>query len=174
MIEVLKKTAEMFGYKPGKSQGGRGVGIAIGTDVDTLVAQIVEIEIDKKTGKVKVLRVACAQDMGLCVNPLGATMQMEGCITMGLGYTLTEELIYEGGNIISRGYDSYEIPRFSWLPKIDTFIFERNNEPPHGGGEPAIITVGAAVGNAIFNATGARLYRMPFTPERVLEAMKKV
>jgi len=164
----------MFGYKSGTNQGGKGVGIAIGTDVDTLVAQMVEIEVDKKSGKVKVLRVACAQDMGLCVNPLGATMQMEGCITMGLGYTFTEELIYEGGNIISRGFDSYEIPRFSSLPKIDTFIFERNNEPPHGGGEPAIITVGAAVGNAIYNATGARLFRMPFTPERVLEAMKKV
>jgi isoquinoline 1-oxidoreductase len=173
MIEVLKKVADMFGYKPGNGNGGRGVGIAIGTDVGSLVAQMAEVEVDKKTGKVKVVRIACAQDMGLCVNPQGATLQMEGCITMGLGYTLSEELIYEGGNIISRGFDSYDIPRFSWLPKIDTFIFDRKNEPPQGGGEPAIITVGASVGNAIFNATGARLYRMPFTPERVLAAMKK-
>ncbi|MBK7711639.1 MAG: xanthine dehydrogenase family protein molybdopterin-binding subunit [Bacteroidales bacterium] len=174
MIEVLKKVADMFGYKPGKGKGGRGVGLAIGTDVGALVAQMAEIEVDRKTGKVKVLRIVCAQDMGLCVNPLGATMQMEGCMTMGLGYTLTEELAYEGGNIITRGYDSYEIPRFSWLPKIETFIFERMNEPPQGGGEPAIITVGAVVGNAIFNATGARMYRMPFTPARVLDAIKKV
>jgi CO/xanthine dehydrogenase Mo-binding subunit len=116
----------------------------------------------------------CAQDMGLVVNPLGATMQMEGCMTMGLGYTLTEEVVYEGGKIISNGFDSYEIPHFSWLPKIETFIFDRKGEKPQGGGEPAIITVGAVVGNAIFNATGARLYRMPFTPERVLEAIKKV
>ena len=174
MTEVLKKVADMFGYKPGKGQSGRGVGIAVGTDVGSLVAQMAEVEVDKKTGKVKVLRIACSQDMGLCVNPLGATLQMEGCITMGLGYTLTEELIYEGGNIFTRGFDSYEIPRFSWLPKIETFIFDRKNEPPHGGGEPAIITVGAAVGNAIYNATGARLYRMPFTPARVLEALKKV
>ncbi|MBK8884739.1 MAG: xanthine dehydrogenase family protein molybdopterin-binding subunit [Bacteroidales bacterium] len=174
MIEVLKKVADMFGYKPGKGKGGRGVGLAIGTDVGALVAQMAEVEVDRKTGKVKVLRIVCAQDMGLCVNPLGATMQMEGCMTMGLGYTLTEELAYEGGNIITRGYDSYEIPRFSWLPKIETFIFERMNEPPQGGGEPAIITVGAVVGNAIFNATGARMYRMPFTPARVLDAIKKV
>jgi nicotinate dehydrogenase subunit B len=173
MIEVLKKVAEMFGYKSAKGTGGSGVGIALGTDVGTLVAQMAEVEVDRKTGKVKVLRVACAQDMGLCVNPQGATLQMEGCITMGLGYTLSEELIYEGGNIISKGFDSYEIPRFSWLPKIETFIFDRKSEPPQGGGEPAIITVGAAVGNAVFNATGARLYRMPFTPERVLEALKK-
>jgi len=174
MIEVLKKAADMFGYKPGKGKGGRGVGIAIGTDVGADVAQIAEVEVDKATGKVTVHRVVCAQDMGLCVNPLGATMQMEGCITMGLGYTLSEEVIYEGGKIISNGFDSYTIPHFSWLPKIETFIFQRLNEKPQGGGEPAIITVGAVVGNAIFNATGARLYRMPFTPERVLEAMKKV
>jgi nicotinate dehydrogenase subunit B len=174
IIEALKKAADMFGYKPGKGRGGIGVGMAIGTDVGAIVAQMAEIEVDKKSGKVKVLRMVCTQDMGLCVNPQGATLQMEGCMTMGLGYTLSEELKYEGGNILSRGFDSYEIPHFSWLPKIETFIFERMNEHPQGGGEPAIITVGACVGNAIFNATGARLYRMPFTPERVLEAMKKV
>jgi nicotinate dehydrogenase subunit B len=174
MIAVLKSCADLFGYKPGKGKGGRGIGIALGTDVGALVAQMAEIEVDQKTGKVKVLRVSCVQDMGLCVNPLGATLQMEGCITMGLGYTLTEEVNYEGGNIISRNFDSYEIPHFSWLPKIETLILDRKNEAPQGGGEPAIITVGAVVGNAIFNATGARLYRMPFTPERVLEALKKV
>jgi isoquinoline 1-oxidoreductase len=173
MIEVLKKAADMFGYKPGKGKGGRGVGIAIGTDVGAFVAKIAEVEVDRKTGKVKVLRVVCAQDMGLCVNPQGATLQMEGCITMGLGYTLAEELNYEGGNILSTNFDTYEIPRFSWLPEIETYIFERMNEATQGGGEPAIITVGGAVGNAIFNATGARLYRMPFTPERVLEALNK-
>jgi nicotinate dehydrogenase subunit B len=172
--ETLKKAAEMFGYKPGKGRNGRGVGIAIGTDVGAIVAKIVEIEVDPKTGQVKVLRVACAQDMGLCVNPLGATMQMEGCITMGLGYTLTEEIEYDGGKILSTNFDNYEIPHFTWVPKIETFVFEHMDEKPQGGGEPAIITVGAAVCNAIFDATGARLYQMPFTPERVLEAMKKV
>lgn len=173
MIAVLKSCADLFGYKPGKGTAGRGIGIAIGTDVGALVAMMAEAGVDRKTGKVKVLRVACAQDMGLCVNPLGATMQMEGCITMGLGYTLSEELQYNGGNILTKNFDSYEIPHFSWLPEIKTIISDRKNEAPQGGGEPAIITVGAAVGNAIFNATGARLYRMPFTPERVLEAMKK-
>jgi nicotinate dehydrogenase subunit B len=172
-IDVLKKAADMFGYKPGKGKDGRGVGVALGIDVGSFVAQIAEVEVDKKTGKIKVLRVVCAQDMGLCVNPLGATMQMEGCITMGLGYTLTEEVIYDGGKIVSNGWDTYEIPHFTWLPQIETFIFQRMDEKPKGGGEPAIITVGAVVGNAIFNATGARLYRMPFTPERVLEAIKK-
>lgn len=175
MIDVLKAAVELFGYKPSrKHPSGRGIGVALGTDVGTNVAEIAEVEVDRKTGKVKVLRLVCAQDMGLCVNPHGATMQMEGCLTMALGYTFTEEIHFEGGEIKDRNYDSYEIPRFSWLPKIETVILDRKDQPPHGGGEPAIIAVGAVIGNAIFDATGARLFQMPFTPERVLEALKKV
>ena len=93
---------------------------------------------------------------------------------MGLGYTLTEEVKYDGGNILDRNFDSYRIPRFSWLPKLECVILDRKDQAPQGGGEPAIIGVGAAVGNAIFDATGARLFRVPFTPERVLEAIKSL
>ncbi|MBA4322261.1 MAG: isoquinoline 1-oxidoreductase [Odoribacter sp.] len=174
MIDCLKAVAGKFGYVPGKTPGGRGIGIACGSDAGTWVAHIAEVKVDKNTGKVEVVRIAVAQDMGLCVNPEGALIQMEGCITMGLGYTFTEEVMFEGGNILSRGFDSYEIPRFSWVPKIDCVILDRQDKPPQGGGEPAIIAVGAVIANAIFDATGARLYRMPFTPERVLEVMKKV
>ncbi len=173
MIGVLKAVADKFGYVPGKTPTGRGIGIACGTDAGTWVAHMAEVEVDKKTGKVKVLRLACAQDMGLCVNPQGALIQMEGCLTMGLGYTFTEELRFDGGIIRDRNFDSYEIPRFSWLPKLECVIMDKKDQAPQGGGEPAIIGVGAAVGNAIFDATGARLFRVPFTPERVLEAMKK-
>jgi isoquinoline 1-oxidoreductase len=170
----LKAVAGKFGYVAGKTPSGRGIGMAIGTDAGAWVAHMAEVKVDKTTGKVQVIRIACAQDMGLCVNPEGATIQMEGCIMMGLGYTFTEEVLFEGGNIQNRGFDSYTIPRFSWLPKIDTVILERKDKPPQGGGEPAIIGIGAVVANAIFDATGARLYRMPMTPARVLEALKKV
>jgi isoquinoline 1-oxidoreductase len=174
MIACLKAVADKFGYVAGKLPSGRGIGIACGTDAGTWVAEMAEVKVDKTTGKVEVIRIACAQDMGLCVNPEGAIIQMEGCITMGLGYTFSEELTFEGGNIKDRGFDTYEIPRFSWLPEIQTVILDRNDQPPQGGGEPAIIAVGAVVANAIFDATGARLYRMPMTPARVLEALKKV
>ena len=174
MIACLKAVAEKFGYVPGKSPGGRGIGVACGTDAGTWVAEIAEIKVDENTGAVRVLRIACSQDMGLCINPEGTTIQMEGCLTMGLGYTFTEELMFEGGNIKDRGFDTYQIPRFSWLPKIETVILDRQDQAPQGGGEPAIIAVGAVVSNAIFDATGARLYRMPMTPQRVLEALKKV
>jgi isoquinoline 1-oxidoreductase len=172
MIGVLKAVADKFGYVPGKTPSGRGIGISCGTDAGTWVAHIAEVKVSERTGRVKVLRLACAQDMGLCVNPQGALLQMEGCLTMGLGYTLTEEVKYEGGNIRDRNFDSYEIPRFSWLPKLECIIMDRKDQPPQGGGEPAIIGVGAAVGNAVFDATGARLFRVPFTPERVLQAVE--
>ncbi len=171
MIGVLKAVADKFGYVPGKTPSGRGIGISCGTDAGTWVAHMAEVKVSKSTGKVKVLRLACAQDMGLCVNPQGALIQMEGCLTMALGYTLTEELKFDGGNIHDRNFDSYAIPRFSWLPKLDCVIMDRKDQAPQGGGEPAIIGVGAAVGNAIFDATGARLFRVPFTPERVMEAI---
>ena len=174
MIACLKAVADKFGYIPGKSPSGRGIGVACGTDAGSWVAHMAEVKVDKNSGKVQVIRIACAQDMGLCVNPEGATLQMEGCITMGLGYTFSEELYFEGGNIRDRGFDTYQIPRFSWLPEIGTVILDRKDKPPQGGGEPAIIAIGAVVANAIFDATGARLYRVPMTAERVLEALKKV
>ena len=174
MIACLKSVADKFGYVPARTPSKRGIGIACGHDAGTWVAEIAEVKVDPATGKVQVVRVACSQDMGQCVNPEGALIQMEGCITMALGYTLTEEVHFEGGNVLDRGFDTYEIPKISWLPKIDCVILERMDKPPKGGGEPAIIAVGAAVGNAIFDATGARLYRTPMTPERVLEALKKL
>ena len=174
ILDCLKAVADKFGYVAGKAPSGRGIGIACGADAGAWVAHMAEVKVDKSTGIVKVVRVACAQDMGLCINPEGATIQMEGCITMGLGYTLAEEVMFEGGKILSHSLDTYNIPRFSWLPKIDTVILDRKNQPPQGGGEPAIIAMGAVIANAIFDATGARLYRLPMTPDRVLEALKKV
>jgi nicotinate dehydrogenase subunit B len=129
--------------------------------------------VDAKKGTVEVKRVVCAQDMGVVINPEGATIQMEGCITMGLGYALTEEVHFNGGKILDTNYDSYEIPRFSWVPKIETVIVPANEIPPQGGGEPAIIVMGAVIANAIFDATGARLFQLPMTPERVKAAISK-
>ena len=172
MIAVLKAAADRFGYVPSKNPSGRGYGIACGTDVGTWVAHFAEVKVNKNTGHVQVVRVACAQDMGLCVNPQGATIQMEGCITMGLGYALTEEIRFQGGDIKNHSFDTYEIPRFSWVPQIDTVIMDKKDQVPNGGGEPAIICMGAVIANAVFDATGARLFQLPMTPERILAAIK--
>ena len=86
-----------------------------------------EVKVDRERGTVQVERVVCAQDMGMVVNPDGATMQIEGCITMGLGYVLTEELRFKGGRHLDRNFDTYDLPRFSWLPKIET-VLVKNDE----------------------------------------------
>ncbi len=173
-IRVLKAAAEKFGWEPAPAPSGRGLGVACGTDSGTFVAEIAEVEVDQQTGRVRVKRVCCAQDMGLVINPAGATIQIEGCITMGLGYTLTEDVHFKGGMILDRNFDTYELPRFSALPKIETFILDLKNEPAQGGGEPAIIAVGAVVANAIHDATGARLLRLPMTPGRVRKAIAEI
>jgi CO/xanthine dehydrogenase Mo-binding subunit len=123
-------------------------------------------------GSVKVKRVFAAQEMGICVNPQGAQMQMEGCIMMGLGYTLWEDISFKGGQIFTSNFHNYKIPRFSWLPEIDAFIVKNDELAPQGGGEPAVVPVGGAVANAIFDAVGARVFQMPMTPERIAAAPK--
>ena len=171
MIRVLKAAAEKFDWKSRKKAEGRGFGIACGTDAGAYVAQMAEVEVNKKTGEVKVLRVLCAQDMGLVINPQGATIQVEGCVVMGLGYSLTEDIQFTGGDISNKHFNNYEIPKFSWVPKIETLLIDAQDEPAQGGGEPAIVTVGGLIANAIYDASGARMYQLPMTPERILEAL---
>jgi isoquinoline 1-oxidoreductase len=172
MKRVLEAAAEKFGWQSKPAPSGLGRGIACGIDAGTWVATMAEVGVDRKTGAVTVKRVVCAQDMGLCVNPAGAVLQMEGCITMGLGYALSEEVRFAGGEIFDRNFDTYDIPRFSWLPKIETVIIDNVEAAPQGGGEPAIVTMGGALANAIFDACGARVFRLPMTPERVRQAIE--
>jgi isoquinoline 1-oxidoreductase len=173
MIRVLTTAAKKFGWTPKPAPSGRGVGVACGIDAETYVALMAEVAVNKGTGAVQVRRVVCAQDMGLVVNPDGALQQIEGCITMGLGYTLSEEVHFKGGEVIDRSFSTYELPRFSAVPRIEAVLLEAADLPCHGGGEPAIVPVGAVVANAIFDATGTRLFRMPMTPARVKEALSK-
>ena len=107
------------------------------------------------------------------MNPEGALQQIEGCLTMGLGYALSEEVHFKGGEVLDRNFDSYELPRFSWLPRLEAVIVSAPEIAAQGCGEPAIVPVGAVMANAIFDAAGARLHRMPMTPARIKEALKK-
>ena len=173
MRQVLETTANHFGWLEAGAPSGRGQGMALGIDAGTYVGLAVEVDVKRTTGVVTVQRMVCAQNMGLAINPEGATIQMEGCLTMGLGYALAEQVRFSGGKILDTNFDTYEIPRFSWLPEIKTFIIDAQNDPPQGGGEPAIVVVGAAIANAIFDAVGARVYRMPMTAERVQEALRR-
>ncbi len=176
MVSVLRRIRDASGWdsKDGQRRGGRGRGLACGIDAETYVALVADVSVDVGTGAVKVDRVVCVQDMGVVVNPDGARMQMEGCIAMGLGYVFSEEVRFEGGKILDQNFDTYQIARFSQMPEIETYFVSNDGLPPKGGGEPAIINMGGAVANAIFDATGARVFHLPMTPERVREALETV
>jgi CO/xanthine dehydrogenase Mo-binding subunit len=171
MRRVLQEAAKAFGWTPAPAPSRRGWGVACGIDSGAYAVLAVEVKVNHESGAVRVERVVCAQDMGIVVNPDGATMQVEGCVTMGLGYVLSEELRFQGGDIQDQNFDSYEVPRLSWLPKIETVLVKNDALSPQGGGEPAIVPMGAAIANAVFDATGARPFRLPLTPARVKAAI---
>jgi nicotinate dehydrogenase subunit B len=174
MIRTLKLAAEKFGWTPIKAPSGRGWGISCGFDAGAWVATIAEVDVDTSTGSVQPKRIVCAHDMGLVVNPHGATIQVEGGITMGLGYALSEDIVFDGGVIKSRNFDDYKIATFSVTPAIESYFIDDPESAPQGGGEPAIITVGGAIANAIYDSVGVRMTRLPMTKERILEALREV
>jgi CO/xanthine dehydrogenase Mo-binding subunit len=92
---------------------------------------------------------------------------------MGLGYALTEEVHFSNGEIFDLNFDTYILPAFSWLPKIETVILENPDLPPQGGGEPAIIGMGGVIATAVYDAVGAAVFQLPMTPERIRAAMKR-
>ena len=169
---VLKAGADKFGYTPAKkSPSGRGYGIALGYDVGVPVVLFAEVKVNESSGAIQVKRVVCAQDLGLVINPEGVALQTEGCITMGLGYALTEEVSFAGGVVRNENFDSYQLPVFSWVPKIESVLIEADEDPSKGAGEPAIICMGGVLVNAVYDACGARLKQIPMTPERVKKAL---
>jgi isoquinoline 1-oxidoreductase len=170
MYNTLMLAAKTFGWKNKKPEG-HGYGIALGADAGTVVAIIAEVHVDKTTGEVQPIRVVAAQDMGQVVNPHGAILQTEGGITMGLGYALYEDIEFSGGKVKSSSFNNYEITKFSKTPAIECVFIDNMDSKAQGAGEPAIICVGGAIANAVFDACGARVKRMPITPERILEAL---
>jgi nicotinate dehydrogenase subunit B len=174
MQRVLRAAADAYGWQPRPfpARTGSGRGVAFGEDVGAYVVHIADVTVDRSTGAVKVNRVVCAQDMGIVVNPEGAKMQTEGGIAMGLGYALSEGLHFEGGRIDDTNFDTYHFTRFSWVPPIEVTLVPNDDLTPQGGGEPGVINMGAVIANAIFDATGARVYYLPMTPERVLAAIR--
>jgi CO/xanthine dehydrogenase Mo-binding subunit len=146
--------------------------VALGTDAGTYCVNMAEVKVDKATGQIKVVRLLAVQDMGVVVNPEGATQQMEGCMTMGMGYALAEDIHFKNGDIADTNFDTYQLPRFSWLPKIETVILDTPDLAAQGGGEPAIVQMGGVLANAVFDACGARVRQLPMTPARVLAALK--
>ena len=171
MRRVLETAAKQFGWQAGHGSTGRGVGMACGMYSNACNATMVELAVNRGTGAVQVKRVVMALDLGLVMNRDGMRQQAEGCVMMGLGSALSEEIRFHNGEVLARNFDSYEIPRFSWLPKMEILLVDNPETPALGGGEPPIIAMAPAIANAIFDAVGVRLLQLPMTPERVKAAV---
>jgi xanthine dehydrogenase molybdenum-binding subunit len=137
--------------------------------------QIVEVEVDTDTGAVRMVKVTAAHDVGRVLNRLGIEGQVEGGIVMGQGYALTESLVIEGGRVRNPNFRDYKLVTAPEIPEMDiAFIESMDGEGPQGAkgvGEAPAICIAAATANAIYNATGARITTLPFTPERVYRAL---
>ena len=138
-------------------------------------AQMAEVEVDIETGKVRVLRLACANDVGHAINPMAVEGQIEGGAQMGLGYALTEELIVQEGRVMNPDFHDYKLFTAADMPEIETIIVETDDpQGPFGAkgvGEMGGTPTAAAVANAIYDAVGVRMTTLPMTPERVLKAL---
>ena len=110
-----------------------------------------------------------AFECGAIQNPANLRAQVEGCIIMGLGAALTEEIRFKNGRITNALFADYQVPRFRDVPNIDTVLLDRRDLPSVGGSETPIIAVAPAIGNAVFDATGVRLRAMPMRGDDLIE-----
>ena len=128
---------------------------------------------DAKSGKIKVHRVVAAVDCGPVINPDPLVAQIEGAVTMALSTALMEEVRFAKGGVNSANFDDYRLIRMSEVPEIEVHMI-KSTDKIGGIGEPGVPPLAPALANAFFNATGVRIRRIPLTPARVLEALKKV
>ena len=142
--------------------------------VRTYVGGVADVEVDRKTGKVTVKKFYVAHDCGQIINPDGLSNQIEGNVVQTVSRTLIEDLQFDRSTVTSLDWVSYPILTFPDVPDVAINLIDRPTEKPWGAGEPTAAIVPSAIANAIFNATGARLRSVPFTPAKVLAALKTV
>ena len=179
-IELIKRVAAMMKWQTRPSPGagakaavarGRGMSYVHYKHSETFVAMGMEVAVERASGSIKVERVCCAHDCGQIINPDGVRAQIEGGILQTVSRVLLEEVKFDRSHVLSVDWSSYPILRFSDLPKLEIDLVDRPNEPPFGAGEASCAAVGAALANAVYDATGVRLRTVPFTPERVRVAL---
>src|SRR5262245_7535170 len=178
-IAVIKAAAEKAGWQPRPSprrdQTGNkvsGRGIAYAQRNGTRVAIVAEVDVDRSTGKIFARKFTVAHDCGQIINPDGLKHTIEGNIIQGLSRTIWEETKFDAKSVTSIDWVSYPILDITETPAaIDIVLIDRPNVPPSGAGEPSMRPLTAAIANAIFDATGVRIRRVPFTPDRVRASM---
>jgi isoquinoline 1-oxidoreductase len=169
---VLEAAAKHFDWpaRRKKVTGETGVGLACGTEKNSVVAACVEVGIDRKRGEIKVREVCEAFECGPIQNPANLLSQVQGCIIMGLGGALREEMRFADGKILNASFAEYRVPRFKDVPRIDVHLINKTDIPSAGGGETPIIAIAPAIGNAVFAATGIRIRSMPMRGDQLKQA----
>ncbi|WP_028060010.1 molybdopterin cofactor-binding domain-containing protein [Candidatus Solirubrobacter pratensis] len=173
---VCEALQPAWASRPGGNGRGAGVAYHQYETTEAHVATYVEVAVDAATGAVRVTRAVVAHDCGLIINPDGLRNQIEGNVIQGISRALKEEVNYTADRITTTVWESntfnplpqYTPIRFNEVPPIEIILIDRPREPAWGAGEPAIGTVGAAVANAVYAATGKRIRTLPITPARVL------
>jgi isoquinoline 1-oxidoreductase len=164
LAAVFQAAADKFGWPHQKTTSGQGFGIAGGIEKGGRIVTCAEVSVDRKSGRVRVVRVVTAFECGAIVNPDGLNNQVSGAQVMGLGGALFEAIQFADGKILNAAFSRYRVPRFRDLPQIEIVLVNRTDQPPAGAGETPIVGLAPAVGNAIFDATGIRLRSMPLVP----------
>jgi len=175
LANALRAAVGRSGYGVIKLGPNEGMGVACVSSQErsspTWTACVAHVKVDPKTGEVTLKKVTLAMDVGTIVNPDGVRAQIEGSIFWGTSLALLEKGSMKDGRIEQTNFDSYTPMRMSQMPEIDVSIIG-NGEPAVGCGEPAVTVIAPAIGNAIFNAVGARVRSLPITAEAVKAAMK--
>jgi nicotinate dehydrogenase subunit B len=170
---VLQAAADKAGWTAGKkgdAQRGRGLAFCRYKSIGMYAAAVVDVEVDRNSGVIKVPRVVMAADLGLVVNPDGAKNQLEGGIVQAVSLTLKEQVAFDRHQITSRHWSAYPVLTFPEVPSID-IVLMRRSDPSFGAGEGSLPPTSAALANAFAHATGRRLRELPMTPERVKAAL---
>ena len=169
---VLEVSAQAAGWgEPLPAGEGLGVAFACYENDEAYVAMVAHVAVDEATGVIRVRRMVVAHDCGLIVNPDGVRNQVEGNVIQALSRALKEEVRFDAGGQTTVDWEGYPLLTFSEVPELEIVLINRADEPSVGAGEPATVTVAAAVANAVYAATRARLRRVPFTPDRVRAAL---
>jgi len=171
---VIEAAAQRAGWRPnakGDGERGRGFAFAKYKNLACYVAVAADVEVDRTSGKVRVTRAVAAVDAGQIVNPDGVTNQIEGGIIQSASWTLLESVRYDRTRVTTRSWADYPIIHFGDVPQVEVVLLDRPEERFLGVGEGSQGPAAAAIANAVAHATGRRLRALPFTPERVKQAL---
>ena len=180
-IDVIQAAMKLAGWqaRPGPNPNagsgdvvsGRGISYLRYNNAITYVAAVAEVEVDKRSGAIRVTRVCAGHDCGEMVNPDGVANQVQGGVLQTVSRTLKESVRWTGDRVTSVDWATYPIMTMTEAPKVEVALIDRPGTTAWGAGEPMACAIPAAIGNAVFDATGVRLRSVPFTPEKVKAAL---